>query len=298
MPEHGDKSIREHEAILEAMRERRHAAVRKLMSDHIVESGDGLIKFLEEQGLDLELSLVASAEPSLSMPARGMGQISRGVRQACRMIGCRIPYPSESEEVQVARPTYIVGSGMTPFGKFPSLQLGTLGGQAVVEALADAGISPQEIELIACGCARSGQLQGRESGVGQLVGWQVGIQEVPVYNEKAYCASGAMAFNVANMAVAGGFHDVALVVGVERMSSRGGKGRPITSDGMEFEGELGFTPSVYYAMAARRHMEVYGTTREQIAGVAVKNRRLAADNPKAQYRHADHGRGCARTRDR
>src|ERR1700751_1041318 len=68
------------------------------------------------------------------------------------------------------------------------------------------------------------------------------------------------------------------------MSRRDGKGRPLTSDGMELEGELGFTPPVYYAMAARKHMQSYGTTREQIAGGAGKKRRAAALNPRAQYR--------------
>ena len=86
------------------------------------------------------------------------------------------------------------------------------------------------------------------------------------------------------MALASGAHDVALVVGVEKMSSREGAGRPLTSDGMALEGEQGFTPPAYYAMAARRHMETYGTTREQIASVAVKNRAAAQHNPKAQYR--------------
>jgi acetyl-CoA acyltransferase len=117
------------------------------------------------------------------------------------------------------------------------------------------------------------------------VGWELGIQGVPVYNEKAYCASGTMAFNVAYMAVASGLHNVALAVGVEQLSQRNTKGKPLTSDGMALEGILGFTPVVYYAMAAKRHMAVYGTTRAQIAGVAVKNRRAAALNPVAQYRN-------------
>ncbi|GAA1868880.1 thiolase family protein [Pseudonocardia ailaonensis] len=182
------------------------------------------------------------------------------------------------------QPVYVVGSGMTAFGKFPDLALGDLGRMAGAEALRDAGVRPAQIGVIACGTARSGSLQSRESGVGQLIGWELGIEGAPAYNEKAYCASGALAFSVAHMALASGTHDVALVVGVERMSTRDGKGRPITSDGMVLEGEQGFSPPAYYAMAARRHMEVYGTTRSQIAKVAVKNRRAAADNPKAQYR--------------
>ena len=180
--------------------------------------------------------------------------------------------------------TYIAGTGLTAFGKFATTSLGSLGREAGMEALADAGVRAADIDLIACGCARSGTLHGRESGVGQHIGWELGIEGVPVYNEKAFCASGAMAFNVAWLAVMSGRHDIALVLGVEKMSSRTGKGRPLTSDGMVLEGEQGFTPPAYYAMAARRHMQVYGTTREQIAAVAVKNRRAAADNPKAQYR--------------
>jgi acetyl-CoA acetyltransferase len=180
--------------------------------------------------------------------------------------------------------TYLAGVGMTPFGKFRDSTLASLGSQAGREALADAGVDPHAIEMIACGSARSGMLHARESGVGQLIGWDLGIEGVAVYNEKAFCASGAVAFNIAHMALASGAHDVALVVGVEKMSSREGAGRPLTSDGMPLEGEQGFTPPAYYAMAARRHMETYGTTREQIASVAVKNRAAAQHNPKAQYR--------------
>jgi acetyl-CoA acetyltransferase len=182
------------------------------------------------------------------------------------------------------RRTLLAGVGMTAFGKFPTEGLASLGRQAGLDALLDAGIRPQDIELIACGCARSGTLQARESGVGQLVGWELGIEGVPVFNEKAFCASGAMAFNLANMAVSSGTCDVALVVGVERMSGREGKGKPLTSDGMLLESEQGFAPPAYYAMAARRHMETYGTTPEQLAAIAVKNRYAASLNPKAQYR--------------
>jgi acetyl-CoA acetyltransferase len=180
--------------------------------------------------------------------------------------------------------TYLAGVGMTTFGKFRATSLGSLGQAAGLEALRDAGVRPGDVGMIACGSARSGTLHARESGVAQVIGWELGIEGVPVYNEKAFCASGAIAFNIAQMAVGSGAHDVALAIGVEKMSTRGGAGRPLTSDGMLLEGEQGFTPPAYYAMAARRHMETYGTTREQIASVAVKNRLAAADNPKAQYR--------------
>jgi acetyl-CoA acetyltransferase len=183
-----------------------------------------------------------------------------------------------------ARPAYVLGVGMTAFGKFPDEGLQSLGRMAALAALEDAGVRPSEVEVLACGSARSGVLHGRESGVGQLIGWELGIDGIPVYNEKAYCASGTLAFNVAYMAVAGGFQDVALVVGVEHMSRRHGRGQALTSDGMELETLFGFAPPVFYSMAAQRHACEYGTTRRQIAQVAVKNRRAASLNPVAQYR--------------
>jgi hypothetical protein len=102
--------------------------------------------------------------------------------------------------------TYIVGVGMTPFGKFRDSTLASLGRTAGREALADAGVEPGDIEMISCGSARSGILHGRESGVGQLIGWDLGIEGVSVYNEKAFCASGTEAFNIANMALTSGAH--------------------------------------------------------------------------------------------
>jgi len=182
------------------------------------------------------------------------------------------------------RPVFIAGVGLTPFGKFADQGLRSLGRRAALDALADAGATPADIEMISCGSARSGILQGRESGVGQLVGWELGIKGVPVYNLKAFCASGTSALNVAYMAIAGGFHDIALVVGVEKMSQRSGKGRTLTSDGMEVEGDLGFAPPAMFAAGALQHMQRYGTTREQLAQVAVKNRQAAYHNPRAQYR--------------
>jgi acetyl-CoA acetyltransferase len=179
---------------------------------------------------------------------------------------------------------FVTGVGITPFGKFPAETLQSLGRAASLDALRDAGIGPRDVGVISCGTARSGILNNHESGVGQLIGWELGITTIPVYNVKNYCASGSTAFDVAHMAVAGGFQDVALVIGVEKMSVRAEKGRPITSDGVEVETDFGFTPPAVFAAAAAEHMRDFGTTREQIAMVAVKNRANAAHNPVAQYR--------------
>ena len=52
----------------------------------------------------------------------------------------------------------------------------------------------------------------------------------------------------------------------------------------EWEGMVGANLASLYAIMARAHMERYGTTREQLAAVAVKNHKNAKNNPKAQYR--------------
>lgn len=179
---------------------------------------------------------------------------------------------------------YIVGVGITPFGKFAHESLKTLGRAASRAALTDASISPRDVDLVSAGSARSGMLHSHESGVGQMVAWELGISGVSVFNVKAYCASGSSAFNVAYMALSGGFNEVALVIGVEQLSVRPERGRPITSDGVEIESDFGFTPPAFFAAVAQEHMRKYGTTREQLAAVAVKNRSNAVHNPVAQYR--------------
>jgi acetyl-CoA acetyltransferase len=179
---------------------------------------------------------------------------------------------------------HVVGVGIVPFGKFADATLASLARGAIKAALDDAGVGPEAIEVVSCGSARTGILQGRESGVGQLAAWEVGIRRVPVHNVKGYCASGAAALATAEVALACGRHDVALVVGLEKLSARGDRGRPITSDGMEIEGDIGFSPPAYFGMVANRHAELYGTTREQMAAVAVKNRAAGSRNPIAQYR--------------
>lgn len=181
---------------------------------------------------------------------------------------------------------YVLGVGMTKFGRFPEGSIRGMGREAALAALADAGVAKDDVGVLVCGSARTGILQGRESGVGQLIGWELGINEIPVYNVKNYCASGSTSFDVARMAIASGEHDIALAIGVEKLSSRPGKGAALTSDGMEIEGDIGFSPPSYFGMLARRHMDLYGTTREQMAQVTVKNRRFAAMTPYTHYRDA------------
>lgn len=178
----------------------------------------------------------------------------------------------------------IAGVGMTAFGKFPSRRFEDLGLEAVQAAIADAGISPSLIQAGYAGHARTGRVLGWESGVGQAVLWEAGITGIPIVGIANFCSSGGSAFREAWVAVAGGLVDCAIAIGIEQLSVRTDKGQPFTSDGIEIDGKLGFTPPAFFAMVAQRHMADHGTTLDQMADVTVKNRRHAAANPRAQYR--------------
>jgi acetyl-CoA acetyltransferase len=184
------------------------------------------------------------------------------------------------------RKVCVAGVGMTPFGKFRERSFQDLGREAVWNAIKDANIEPKRIQVAYAGHARTGQTLGWECGVGQAILSEVGINKIPVTSVGNFCSSGSVAVREAWMAVASGFYDVAIAIGVEKLSVRKGKGQPLTSDGVELEGPLGFTPPAFFAMVAQSHMEKYGTTREQLASIAVKNRSNSVHNPRSQYREA------------
>ncbi len=182
------------------------------------------------------------------------------------------------------RDVCVIGVGMTRFGKFPQKSILELGREACLEAIKDAGVPAQKIECAYCGHARTGRLLGRECGVGQSILWELGVTGIPISSVGNFCASGSTAFRDAWMSVGSGLYDIVIAIGVEQLTARGTKGKPLTSDGVELMTTMGFSPPTYFAQVARRHMHDFGTTLEQLALVSVKNRRNACFNPRAQYR--------------
>lgn len=114
-----------------------------------------------------------------------------------------------------------------------------------------------------------------------------GMAGIPATRFEAACASGGSAFFHAAQAVASGAYDTVLVCGVEKMTSQttarvaeilAGAGDAL------LEGAVGATFPAIFAMIARRHMHEYGTTREHLAAVAVKNHYNASLNPQAHLK--------------
>ncbi|MEM1578790.1 MAG: thiolase family protein [Archaeoglobaceae archaeon] len=179
------------------------------------------------------------------------------------------------------RNVYIIGAGMTKFGRHEGKDILELGAEACFKAIEDADIYPKEIEAGYCGCSHISP-QSR-SLPGQKVFYRVGIKEIPVINNSTACTSSSVCFYEAYKMVAAGVYNVAIVCGVEKMTHLSTEEAiNAIAYGSDVEVHRGLNFPGIYAMAAVLHMQKYNTTREQMAMVVVKNRKNGALNPYAR----------------
>jgi acetyl-CoA C-acetyltransferase len=184
------------------------------------------------------------------------------------------------------RPVAVVGIGKTAFGAFPDRDLRSLAVEAGQKALEDAHAQPSQIEAFYLGNFAGPSFVG-QNHLAPYVAAGMGITGIPATRFEAACASSGAAFFHAVSAVAAGLYDVVLVTGVEKMTSQPTpKVTEILAGAGDLCGEVraGATFPALFAMIARRHMYQYGTTREQMAAVAVKNHSNGAKNPLAHMR--------------
>jgi acetyl-CoA acetyltransferase len=186
---------------------------------------------------------------------------------------------------------------MTRFGRFPDRGVGDLAQEAARAAIADAGITAKDVQLISFSNALSGLITGQESIRSQVAFGRTEFGALPMINVENACASGATALHVAFLGIAAGSYDVVLVVGSERLT-HSDKQRTFAalSAAIELDHQAELEASVesdgksggafmmdIYADITRRYMDQSGATVQDIADVSVKNRFHASLNPKAQY---------------
>src|SRR5258708_2348606 len=184
------------------------------------------------------------------------------------------------------RPVAVVGIGKTAFGAFPDRDLRSLAVEAIQKCLKDASAQPGQVEAFYLGNFAGPSFVG-QNHLAPFVASGAGITGVPCTRFEAACASSGSAFFHAWSAVAAGIYDVVLVGGVEKMTSQPTpKVAEILAGAGDLNGEVkaGATFPALFAMIARRHMVQYGTTREQMAAVAVKNHANGAKNPDAHLK--------------
>jgi acetyl-CoA acetyltransferase len=192
---------------------------------------------------------------------------------------------------------WIIGVSMTKFMRYKDKDLIDLASEAALGALDDAGVTIQDMDILA-----SGNLAEAGGGVGQRIQKQIGQTGIPVYNVANACATGATAFKVVHTAIKAGEATMGLAIGSEQMGKAGmlgaaGRGR---SDKKEFEpsgryggvmgteGILGtnMMPGTFAQTGMEYAYENDGVGFEQFAKVAEKNHAHSVLNPLAQYQKA------------
>jgi len=181
----------------------------------------------------------------------------------------------------------VIGAGHTVFGDHPEKTYPQLFAEAFWDAIesVDKGIEPKEIKAAFIGTLGSG---GSQLGnLSAAITGDLRLIPIPAIRVENACASSGFAFMLGVTSIVAGLYDVVLVGGVEKMRDVAGlRGRywlGVSGDTI-WERLAGTTFPGMYALIATKHMEQYGTKREHLAMVAVKNHQYGADNPKAQLR--------------
>jgi len=181
------------------------------------------------------------------------------------------------------REVAVIGVGMTKWGELWEKSLREIYTETALLALDDAGVD--KIDSLIVGSMSSGLFIGQEH-LASLLADYLGQAPVPAARVESACASGGLALRMGFIEVASGMADIVLVSGVEKMTDVNGNEATYalgTAADQEYECYHGITFPGLYALIARAHMEKYGTTREQLAMVAVKNHHNGSMNPLAQY---------------
>ena len=182
------------------------------------------------------------------------------------------------------RDVAVIGVGMQKWGELWAKSLRDIYVESALLAIDDAGVD--HIDSMYVGCMSSGLFCCQEH-IGSVLADYLGQRFIPSTRVESACASGGLAFRLAYIEVASGLSDIVLAGGVEKMTDISGSDATnalATAADMDWEGVHGATFPGLYAMMAVAHMHRYGTTREQLAMVAVKNHRNGAGNPRAQFR--------------
>jgi acetyl-CoA acetyltransferase len=177
----------------------------------------------------------------------------------------------------------IAGIGCTEFSKNSGVSTLTLGTRAILAALEDAGLPPDKLDGLAT-------FRVGDSVLPAILAQALGIKDLKYYIDQF--GGGSVSHSIigqAALAIHAGIADY--VVCYRALNARsefrmGGTGRPLV-DAVEtqYQAPFGyFTPPQQYAMAARAHMERYGTTEEQLGRIAVTQRAHAAKNDRALMR--------------
>jgi len=176
----------------------------------------------------------------------------------------------------------VLGLGCTPFGELWHHSLSDLLAQAQYEALADANLTPKDIDMLFV-ANMGGNLWSGQGHLGALATDVLGIT-VPAMRIESACASGGMAIAAGVAAIMSGAARVVMISGVEKMTDvdpahiTSGLMHACLSNAEPFAGA---SFASLFALVTRQYFHNYGIGREHLAAVSVKNHANALLNPLA-----------------
>jgi acetyl-CoA C-acetyltransferase len=178
------------------------------------------------------------------------------------------------------RAVSIVGIGQVPVEKKTNKSLRELGATVVRAALADAGID--RVDALFCGNMLSDELQGQKH-LAALIADEAGLAGIEALDVQAATATGASALRMANLAVASGEADLAIAVGVEKMSD--GVAAPALAKALDAEREVstGATLISKNAELMQLYVERYGVPQDALLCFSINAHQNARHNPNALY---------------
>ncbi len=183
----------------------------------------------------------------------------------------------------------ITGLGMTPMGRIFGKSATEFAADAIRLAIADAGLNKSEVDGL---LINAGVSQGISLGLQNYVG----LENLRLLNHmNAAGSTAAQMVQYATLAIAAGmakhvvcvFADAPLTEGRSAGAAYGMRANaPARPQGMIglYTAAGYFGANTPYALAARRHMALYGTTQDHFGAIAVAQRQWAVMNPLAQMR--------------
>ncbi|MBI5544006.1 MAG: thiolase domain-containing protein, partial [Deltaproteobacteria bacterium] len=182
------------------------------------------------------------------------------------------------------RDVYIIGVGQVPVREHWDLGLRELGTRAVRAALSDA--HTERVDCLLVGNMLASRLAGQDN-LGTLIAGAAGLLPAEAWGVAAACASGGAAVRAAVLAVASGEHEVALGLGVEKMTDAPADEVTLalaTASDQDTEAGMGFSFPAMAALIMRRYMHETGCSREAFAPFAITAHENAASSEFALFR--------------
>jgi acetyl-CoA acetyltransferase len=171
----------------------------------------------------------------------------------------------------------IVGAATFGVGKSPGFEAIDLAAHAALAALADAGLKPRDVDALFIA-------QPQDTLAGLSFSEYLGLQPKITDNNRSGGSAFLLHLEHAALALAAGLCDVALIAYGSNQATASGKLVQASRPSPWEAPYKPMRPISSYALAAARHMHQYGTTKRQLAEVAVAARRWAQLNPEAVAR--------------